>query len=125
SDFAYDTDTDADNGIHRAFSAINSVGGAASLILAGPDGQTDAGEEFVFTGSDSLTVEDAFDGSDHEDGPDLSGGTILTGAGDGAPLFGNLWDTDRYDVSSILPAGQSTFAFDHQEGGDCIGVGAT
>ena len=43
------------------------------------------------------------------------------------PAFeiGSLWDTDRHDVSAILPAGQETLAFYDLSGGDCIGVGAT
>ncbi len=111
SDFTYDTDTDADAGIHRSFGGINSVGGAASLILAGPDGQSNAGETFTLTGSDTLTLNDTFDGSDPQDGPAFE--------------IGSLWDTDRHDVSAILPAGQETLAIDHLSGGDCIGVGAT
>ncbi len=98
SDFSYDTDTDTDPVIHRAFSGISSVGGTSSLILAGPDGQNNGGETFTITGSDP------------QSGPSFP--------------IGNLWDTDQYDVSSVLPAGQTTLAFDVGISGECIGVGA-
>jgi uncharacterized repeat protein (TIGR01451 family) len=113
SDFSYDTNTDEDAAITRSFDGINSVGGAATLILAGPDGQGNSGEVFTFTGSDSITLEDTFDGSDPHDGPAFE------------EDYNSLWDTDHYDVSSILPAGQTTLKFDHHSSGDCIGVGAT
>lgn len=109
SDFTYDTDTDGD-GIHRAFSGINSVGGASSLILAGPDGQNNGGETFNITGNGTITLNDTWDGSDPQTAPSFA--------------IGNLWDTDQYDVSTVLPTGQSTLAFDHSQTGDCIGVGA-
>jgi hypothetical protein len=112
SDFSYDTNTDEDSAITRSFGGINSVGGAATLILAGPDGQSNAGETFTLTGSEAMTLEDTFNGSDPQDGP-----TFVD--------FGSLWDTDHYDVSSILPAGQATLKVDHSANGDCIGVGAT
>ena len=111
SDFTYDTDTDGDWAINRSFTAINSVGGPASLMLAGPDGQNNYGERFTLTGSGTQTLTDTWDGSDPQDGPSFG--------------LGNLWDTDRYDVSAILPAGQSTLSFSHRfYGDDCIGVGA-
>lgn len=110
TDFSYDTNTDADADITRNFNGINSVGGFASLILAGPDGQDNAGETFQFTGNGSFTLENTWDGSDPQHGPSFP--------------IGNLWDTDSYDVSSVLPAGQSTFEFDYVGGNDCIGVGA-
>ena len=56
-------------------------------------------ERFTLTGSDTLTLDNTFDGSDHQDGPAFD--------------IGNLWDTDRFDVSAILPAGQSTLKVDH------------
>ncbi len=112
SDFSYDTDTDGDGAIARSFSGINSVGGVASVILGGPDGQANAGETFVFTGSDTLTFVDAFNGSDPHDGPAF------------IDNYGSLWDTDSFDVSTILPAGQATLRFDHTQSDDCIGVGA-
>ena len=111
SDFSYDTNTDADQAIDRSFSGIHSVGGPASLILAGPDGQSNFGEVFTFTGASTQDAVNTFDGSDPEDGPNLD--------------IGNLWDTDRFDVGALLPAGQSTFAVDHHETDDCVGVGAT
>jgi uncharacterized repeat protein (TIGR01451 family) len=111
SDFSYDTNTDDDGAITRSFGGVNSVGGAASLTLAGPDGQGVYDELFTLTGSDTLTLQNTFDGSDHQDGPAFD--------------IGNLWDTDRYDVSSILPAGQTTLKLDHGLTDDCVGVGAT
>jgi hypothetical protein len=111
SDFSYDTNTDDDRAITRSFGGINSVGGAATLILAGPDGQYPAEETFTLTGSDTLLLQDTFDGSDPQDGPTFE--------------IGSLWDTDHYDVSSILPAGQTTLKVDHSQTSDCIGVGAT
>ena len=101
SDFSYDTNTDADGAITRSFGGINSVGGAASLILAGPDGQGNGGETFTLTGSEPMTLTNTFDGSDPQDGGPFDDG------------YGSLWDTDHYDVSSILPAGQATLKVDH------------
>lgn len=110
SDFSYDTNTDADAMINRTFSGISSVGGAASLILAGPDGQNSFGETFTLTGSGAINLVDTFDGSDPQAGPSFP--------------IGNLWDTDVHDVTGILPAGQTTLAARTTSIGDCIGVGA-
>ncbi|MGH2813095.1 MAG: hypothetical protein ACRDI1_10350, partial [Actinomycetota bacterium] len=109
SDFSYDTNTDEDGTIHRDF-LVESAGGAANLILAGPDGQNNGSETFQFTGDGSLTFSNTWDGSDPQIGPSFP--------------IGNLWDTDSYDVSSVLPEGQNIFEFDHIGGSDCIGVGA-
>jgi len=111
SDFSYDTNTDTDSVIHRSFSGISSVGGASSLILAGPDGQNNFGETFTITGSGTpITLADTWDGSDPQIGPSFT--------------IGNLWDTDQYDVSSVLPPGQTMLSFDHTVLTDCIGIGA-
>jgi uncharacterized repeat protein (TIGR01451 family) len=110
SDFSYDTNTDEDEAIARSFSGINSIGGAARLILAGPDGQHPAGETFTLTGATTQELVDTFDGSDPQDGPAFD--------------IGSLWDTDSFDVSAILPAGQTTLGLEHQQTNDCIGVGA-
>lgn len=110
SDFSYDTDTDADNAINRDFAGIHSTGGPASLILAGPDGQNNGGETFTLTGAGTITLTNTWDGSDPQIGPSFP--------------IGNLWDTDTYSVTSILPAGQTTLALRHTITGDCIGVGA-
>jgi uncharacterized repeat protein (TIGR01451 family) len=110
SDFSYDTNTDADAAIAREFEGINSVGGAADLILAGPDGQGIFSETIDVVGNGMLTLENTFDGSDPQAGPSFD--------------QGNLWDTDSFDVSSVLPAGQTTLSVQHQATSDCIGVGA-
>ena len=112
SDFSYDTNTDTGNAIDRTFSGINSVGGSASILLAGPDGQGNGGETFEFSGSGPITLFDTWDGSDPQFNGPFSGG------------FGTLWDTDRYDMSSIVPAGQTSLSFHTGLTGDCIGVGA-
>jgi len=112
SDFSYNTNTDpaTDESITRSFSAINSVGGPASLTLAGPDGQNNAGKIFTFTGSSELTVENPFEGGAPQEGPSFP--------------IGNLWDDEVFDVSSILPAGQQTLTFNNVHTEDCVGVGA-
>jgi uncharacterized repeat protein (TIGR01451 family) len=110
SDFAYDTNTDSDGAIERSFSDIHSVGGAAWLTLAGPDGQTNFGETITLSGDGDEQRVDTWDGSDPQDGPSFD--------------IGNLWDTDRYDVSAIVPAGQPTLNVSHSFDTDCIGVGA-
>jgi hypothetical protein len=110
SDFAYDTDTDADGMIVRTFDGINSLGGAATLTLAGPDGQNIYSEDFTFTGASSFMLQNTWDRSDPQDGPSFD--------------MGNLWDTDVYDVSSVLPVGQPTLRVEHENINDCIGVGA-
>ena len=110
SDFAYDTDTDEDGAITRTFDGVNSLGGPASLLLAGPDGQSIYADDFTFTGASSFTLSNLFDGSDPQDGPAVD--------------MGSLWDTDFVDVSSILPVGQTTLTASHENVDDCIGVGA-
>jgi uncharacterized repeat protein (TIGR01451 family) len=112
SDFSYNTNTDptTDDSITRSFSGINSVGGPASLMLAGPDGQSNYGKIFTFTGAGEQVVEDPFVGSAPQEGPSFP--------------IGNLWDNEVFDVSSILPAGQQTLTFNNQFTEDCIGVGA-
>ncbi|HEX3434235.1 MAG TPA: hypothetical protein VHT25_09260 [Solirubrobacteraceae bacterium] len=112
SDFTYNTNTDpaTSNTITRSFSEINSVGGPASVTLAGPDGQNNYGETFTFTGSGEQEVYNTFDGTDHQDGPSFS--------------IGNLWDTDQFDVTALVPAGQQTFTVNNVRTEDCVGVGA-
>jgi hypothetical protein len=113
SDFSYDTNTDADSAISRTFTGINRVGGGASLILAGPDGQGNAGEPTTITGSGApIVFNDLFNGSDPQfNGPFANG-------------YGSLWNTDVVDVASVLPAGQTTLAVGVGRPGDCVGVGA-
>jgi uncharacterized repeat protein (TIGR01451 family) len=112
SDFSYNTNTDTTTGesITRTFSNINSVGGASSLTLAGPDGQNNGGKIFEFFGADEQTVIDPFVGSAPQDGPSFP--------------IGNLWDTESFDVGALLPTGQQTFTFNTSHTEDCVGVGA-
>ncbi len=112
SEFSYNTNTDptTENSITRSFTGINSVGGPASLTLAGPDGQNNAGKVFAFTGSTELVVENPFEGRAPQEGPSFP--------------IGNLWDDEEFNVSAILPAGQQTFTFNTIKTEDCIGVGA-
>jgi uncharacterized repeat protein (TIGR01451 family) len=113
SDFAYNTNTDPTTGsaITRSFSGVNSVGGPATLTLAGPDGQNNGGKTFTFTGAGQLTVENPYNGLAPQDGPRFP--------------IGSLWDNEDFDVTSIMPPGQSTFEFTSPFTSDCIGVGAT
>lgn len=109
SDFTYNTNTEQP--IVRNFDEIRSQGFDSTLIMAGPDGQS-AGEVITVTGDGAITLVDTFDGSDPQSGPSFS--------------IGNLWDTDFYDVSSIMPAGQTTLSVNSPSvTNDCIGVGAT
>lgn len=109
SDFNYNTNTAG--AFQRAFSGINSVGGPATLFLAGPDGQNNSAETIAITGSGTISLSDTFEGSDPITGPSFS--------------IGNLWDTDGHDVSSVVPAGQPTLTVSlGSQVGDCIGVSA-
>jgi hypothetical protein len=109
SDFTYNTNTAEP--IVRRFDDVRSQGFDSTLILAGPDGQTNAGENITISGSGSISLVDTWDGSDSQSGPSFP--------------IGNLWDTDYYDVSSILPAGQTSLSVNNTQTSDCIGVGAT
>jgi uncharacterized repeat protein (TIGR01451 family) len=108
SDFSYNTNTAGP--IDRSFTGINSVGGAASILMAGPDGQNNAGETFTFTGSSVITLDGTWEGSDPQVEPSFG--------------IGNLWDTDTYDMSSIIPAGQTSLTFHNDQTSDCVGVSA-
>jgi uncharacterized repeat protein (TIGR01451 family) len=112
SDFSYNTNTDTttSESITRSFSGIRSTGGPASLTLAGPDGQSNYGKLFTFTGTSELSVTNPFNGGAPQEGP-------------GFPI-GDLWDDEIFDVSSILPPGQQTLTFTNVHTEDCIGVGA-
>lgn len=107
-DFTYDTNTAG--GIVRTFSGVSSVGLGGRLTMAGPDGQNNGGEAFGVTGSGGLALTNTWDGSVLQDGPSFS--------------IGNLWDNDTYDVSSVLPSGQSSLEVRHTGGTDCIGLSA-
>jgi len=120
ADFSYNTNygdglsgnpNDDGRSIRRAFGGLNSIGGSASLILIGPGGQADGAETFTLTGDGTRVLRNTFDGSDPQDRPDFR--------------IGNFWDTDRHDVSDILPRGQETLHLDHEYSGtDCIGLSA-
>jgi uncharacterized repeat protein (TIGR01451 family) len=108
SDFTYSAESSGDN--VRNLTGINSAGGAATLYLAGPDGQNNGGEEVRVTGFGVLNFNDSWNGSDPQEGADFA--------------IGNLWDTDVHDVSSILPSGQTTLDINLGAGSDCTGLSA-
>jgi hypothetical protein len=112
SDFSYNTNTDPEtsNSITRSFSGIKSVGGPASLTLAGPDGQNNGEKNFTFAGASEETIVNPFEGRAPQDGPSFP--------------IGNLWDNEQFNVTSLLPLGQSSFVFHNVETDDCIGVSA-
>ncbi len=107
ADFSYATNTLTT--INIAFNDIQSAGTEAQLYLAGPDGQ-DAGEDVNIMGASTINQYNLFDGSDPIDGTPLS--------------MRNLWDTDRVDVTGLLPAGQSTLSVNVPLVADCVGIGA-
>ncbi len=111
SNFTYNTNTDPETqeSITRSFGGIHSVGGPASLTLAGPDGQNYA-KTFSFIGAGEESLEEVFHGSAPQEGPSFP--------------IGNLWDNELFEVGSLLPAGQQTFTFTTTKTIDCIGVGA-
>jgi len=110
SDFSYSAESTTLSENVRNLEAINSTGGAATLYLTGPDGQGNFGEEVRVTGSGELNFDNTWDGSDPQEGPDFA--------------IGNLWDTDVHDVTSILPAGQTTLDINLGLGSDCTGLSA-
>jgi uncharacterized repeat protein (TIGR01451 family) len=85
--------------MQRSFSGVAGTGGAATLVLAGPGGQTIFDETVTVTDNGSISFNNTFNG----------------GAGDS-------WDNDTFDVSSIVPAGSSTVTVDVDPDDDCIGV---
>jgi uncharacterized repeat protein (TIGR01451 family) len=111
SDFTYNTNTDASGAIFRSFNGVNSLGLGARLTLAGPDGQSNAGESFTISGAGTpVVLTNTFDGSDPQEGPSFA--------------IGSLWDTDVEDVTAVLPSGQTTLTLSHAITSDCIGIGA-
>jgi len=109
SDFSYSTNT-APGGNNRSFTGITSTGGTATVVMAGPDGQNNFGEVIAITAAGTLNFTNPWDGSDPNSGPDLS--------------IGNLWDTDTFDVSSIMPAGTTSLNISGPAGDDCVGLNA-
>jgi uncharacterized repeat protein (TIGR01451 family) len=110
SDFSYSAENASTSTNERNLTGINSTGGAATLYLAGPDGQGNFGEQVRVAGSGALNFDNSWEGSDPQEGPDFG--------------IGNLWDTDAHDVSSILPNGQTTLDLNLGLGSDCTGVSA-
>jgi uncharacterized repeat protein (TIGR01451 family) len=106
SDFTYSAENEGSN--ERSLTGITSTGGAATLWLAGPDGQNNAGEQVSVIGAGTLDLDNTWDGSDPQDGPDFT--------------IGNLWDTDVHDVSSLVPVGQTTLDISLGDGPDCTGI---
>ena len=110
SDFSYSAESAQSSQNVRTLEGIESVGGPATLILAGPDGQNNFGEMVQVIGSTTLMLNNTWDGSDPQTGPSF--------------FLGNLWDTDVWDVTSIVPAGQTTLTVNLGLGSDCTGVSA-
>ena len=110
SDFSYSTSTAGGN--TRSLTGFTSGGGIATLHLAGPDGQNNAGEVVRVSASAAGTLDfpNSWDGSAPQQSPDLS--------------IGNLWDNDILDVSPILPSGETTLGIFVGGGSDCIGLSA-
>ncbi len=108
SDFTYSAESGGDN--VRNLTGINSIGGAATLYIAGPDGQNNGGERVLITGAGTLNFDNSWDGSDPQEGPDFT--------------IGNLWDTDIHNVTAIVPAGQTTLDINLGLGPDCTGISA-
>ena len=110
SDFSYSAESAGNAQNVRLLEGINSVGGQATLILAGPDGQSNFTEIVQVIGSTSLMFNNTWDGSDPQTGPSF--------------FLGNLWDTDIHNVTSILPAGQTTLTVNLGLRTDCTGLSA-
>jgi len=112
SDFTYSAESGdvivGDN--VRNLTGINSIGGTATLYIAGPDGQNNGGERVLITGVGTLNFDNSWDGSDPQEGPDFT--------------IGNLWDTDIHDVTAIVPAAQTTLDINLGLGPDCTGISA-
>lgn len=108
SDFTYSaTDSSSASNV-RELTGINSVGGTATLHIAGPDGQSNFGEQLQITGATVLDFPDSWEGSAPILAPDLT--------------IGNLWDNDILDVSAALPSGQTDLRVELGPGVDCIGI---
>ena len=89
--------------VTRTFSGINSVGGPSTLILVGPGGQPGLPppETVTITGDGSVSATGTWNSTQ-----------------------GTSWDNDTFDVSSVLPAGQTTLEVEISSGNDCIGLSA-
>jgi uncharacterized repeat protein (TIGR01451 family) len=85
--------------MQRSFSGVAGTGGAATLILAGPGGQTIFDETVTVTDNGSISFDDTFNGD-----------------------AGDSWDNDVFDVSSVVPVGSSSLTVDVDPVDDCIGV---
>lgn len=107
SDFSYTAVNGGRSNI-RMFTGINSVGGTATLHMAGPDGQNNGGENVRITGTTVLNFPSTWEGSAPILPPNLS--------------IGNLWDNDILNVTDALPSGQNDLEIVLGEGADCIGI---
>jgi uncharacterized repeat protein (TIGR01451 family) len=85
--------------MQRTFSGVAGTGGAATLVLAGPGGQTIFDETVTVTDNGSISFDDTFNGD-----------------------AGDSWDNDSFDVSSVVPVGSSTLTVDVDPVDDCVGV---
>lgn len=85
--------------MQRSFVGVAGTGGAATVILAGPGGQTIFDETVTVTDNGSISFDDTFNGD-----------------------AGDSWDNDEFDVSSVVPVGSSTLTVDVDPVDDCIGV---
>jgi len=96
----------------RTISGFQSAGTSATLHIIGPEGE-DFLDEMTVTGAMGTTpivLDNTFDGSARNPGPD---GTR-----------GNIWDDDTHDVNSILPSGATSLTLDTNFIGDYFGWSA-
>lgn len=107
SDFTYTAVPGGE--IIRELDGFESNGGSAMLHMAGPDGQSNVrGADVLVVGSGATEFETSWNGDAPQSGPSFS--------------IGNLWDSDIYDVSSVLPAGQASVTVGMRSSEDCYGL---
>jgi hypothetical protein len=54
----------------------------------------------------------------------ITGDGTVSATGTWDSTQGTSWDNDAFDVSSVLPAGQTTLAVEISSGNDCIALSA-